>query len=314
MVYATAGTSFRNGPGFVTGGPGTNCANAAYCLPYVSLATEDSIAYEAGFKSYLFDRRGYFELAVFQQEFDGFIVRGISVPYRRNNNTIANGVFTYNADAVVTGFDALFSYDITADWDAGLSVSYADGEYDNARIPCRDSNFDGSPDANPLPGTTAANTLGTAAAWDAAGGPGGPALCVSNGAATRAPVWNGTLRTQYEFPLFEGATGFVRGLYTYYPENKNADEDQNFVVDAYGVLNLYAGVRSDDRSWEVSVFARNALDDDTLRSYSDDLVSDGFNQPVGNVPYFPQTVQYRNFSRVSERELGVTLRYNFGRK
>ena len=83
MVYATAGTSFRNGPGFVVGGPGTMCANAAYCLPYVTLTPETSLGYEVGFKSYLFDRRGYFELAVFEQTYDGFIVRGPFVPYRR---------------------------------------------------------------------------------------------------------------------------------------------------------------------------------------------------------------------------------------
>lgn len=313
-VYATAGTSFRNGAGFVVGTPGVNCQDKTYCQQYVSLATEESIAYEAGFKSFLFNRRGYVEFAAFQQKFDGFIVRGIGVPYRRDNGTITSGVFTYNADAIVTGFDALFSYDLTDDWDAGLSASYADGRYDNAQVPCRDSNFDGIPDAGALPGASATNTLGTAAAWDAAGGPGGPALCASDGSATRAPLWNATLRTQYEFPTFAGTTGFVRGLYTYYPHNKNADENQNFVADSYGVLNLYAGLRSDKRSWEVSVFARNVLDDDTVRTYSDDPVTETLinTNPVTRAPYFPQTVEYRRFSRVGEREIGVTLRYNFG--
>ena len=146
------------------------------------------------------------------------------VPYRRTGTPqVTSGVFTYNADVVVTGFDALFNFDITDSWDAGLSVSYADGEYDDALVPCRDSNFDGVPDANPLPGATAANPLGTGPAWDAAGGPGGPALCASSDSATRAPPWNASLRSQFEFPVFAGTTGFVRGLYTYYAENDNAD-------------------------------------------------------------------------------------------
>ena len=199
---------------------------------------------------------------------------------------VTSGTFTYNADVVVTGFDALFNFDITDNWDAGLSVSYADGEYDDALVPCRDSNFDGIPDANPLPGATAAQPLGTGPAWDAAGGPGGPALCASSDSATRAPPWNASLRSQFEFPVFAGTTGFVRGLYTYYAENDNADQDQNFVVDAYGILNLYIGLRSDDRRWEISAFAKNALEDDTLRGFSDDFVSAGFNNPVNQPAVF----------------------------
>jgi len=314
MTYATAGTSFRNGPAFVVGGPGTNCLSTAYCQQYVTLNPETSIGYEVGFKSYLFERRGYFELALFQQTFDGFIVRGVGAPYRRGTTPlVSTGVFTYNADVVVEGFDALFNFDITDNWDAGLSVSYSDGQYDDALVPCRDSNFDGIPDANPLPGATPANPLGTGPAWDAAGGPPGPAVCANSDSATRAPPWNASLRSEFDFPAFTGTTAFIRGLYTYYAENDNAQEDQNFVVDAYGVLNLYIGLRSDSGTWDVQVFARNVLEDDTLRGFSDDFVSTGFSNPTNQQPYFPQTVQYNSFSIVPEREIGVTLRYNFGR-
>ena len=146
----------------------------------------------------------------------------------------------------MTGVDALFNFDITDAWDAGLSVSYADGKYDDAVVPCRDSNFDGVPDSNPLPGTSTAFPLGTAAAWDAAGGPAGPALCASDDSATRAPPWNASLRSQFDFPAFAGTTGFVRGLYTYYAgRTTTGSRIRTLSSNAYGVLNLYLGLRSE---------------------------------------------------------------------
>ena len=70
------------------------------------------------------------------------------------------------------------------------------------------------------------------------------------------------------------------------------------------------------RTWEVSAFAKNAMEDDTLRSFSDDFVSSGFNDPTAPAasprPYFPQIVTYNSYSIVPEREIGITLRYNFG--
>ena len=54
------------------------------------------------------------------------------------------------------------------------------------------------------------------------------------------------------------------------------------------------------RTWEVSAFAKNALEDDTLRSFSDDFVSSGFNDPTAPAarprPYFPQTVTCNSYS------------------
>ena len=248
MVYATAGTSFRNGPGFVVGGPGTMCANAAYCLPYVTLTPETSLGYEVGFKSYLFDRRGYVELAVFEQTFDGFIVRGPFVPYRRQHHARSRATsFTYNADVIVTGFDALFNFDITDAWDAGLSVSYADGKYDDALVPCRDSNFDGVPDCQPASGRQRQRFLSV---------PGRPGMrpevrpglrCAPQ--TTLPPGRRPGMRAcgrSLNSPCLPARPASSVACTRTMRRTTTREQDQNFVVDAYGVLNLYLGLRSDE--------------------------------------------------------------------
>ena len=173
--------------------------------------------------------------------------------------------------------------------------------------------------ANPLPGDQHSVSSRYCSGLGCGRRSGGPALCASDDSATRAPPWNASLRSQFDFPAFAGTTGFVRGLYTYYAENDNGEQDQNFVVDAYGVLNLYLGLRSDSGAWEVTAFAKNVLEDDTLLSFSDDFVPTGVlninptTSAANPQPYFPQTVQYKSFSVVTEREIGLTIRFNFGR-
>jgi iron complex outermembrane receptor protein len=323
MVYATHGTSWRNGPGYVIASPGSTCASAAYCQRFVELGAEESSVYEAGLKAYLFDRRAYIEFSVYDQSFDGYLLRGGSAPYLTNSGTVqtsaAQSTWTYNADVQVSGFDVLFRYDVTDDWNVGFSASYNDGEFDGSTlIPCRDSNFDGVPDNGPTPTTQAA--------WLLAGGPQGPALCPAQGSSMNTPPWSLNLRTDYEFPLFGSMLGFVRGNYNYYPENENVDLSDEFIVDSYGILNLFAGIQDEDGVWEITAFVKNVFDEDTILrdSTAVDNVSGqtwtapnvGFrNAGAANAPFFPTTtgfgVQYNTFSRLAEREIGVTLRYTF---
>jgi iron complex outermembrane receptor protein len=113
--------------------------------------------------------------------------------------------------------------------------------------------------------------------------------------------------------------GFVRGLFTYYPENKNRMEP-DFTVPSYGLLNLYAGVRSQDGAWEVSLFAKNALANNTLldKSPVPQAINNLFNAAViglVNSPttgFFPTSSGYYATQMTPEREVGVNVRYAFG--
>ena len=83
------------------------------------------------------------------------------------------------------------------------------------------------------------------------------ARCRSSQAISRTPRWNLTVQSEYNAPISDAMEGFVRGSYAYYPDNPNAS--QGFVIGKYSMLNLFAGVRSPDNGWEVSLFANNIL-------------------------------------------------------
>jgi iron complex outermembrane receptor protein len=297
MAYLNTGTSWRRGPGPVLGLP--TCADPAYCNQFNFLGNEESESYEAGMKASLFDRRLSINLAVYQQQFAGLISQHSAIPYLGTQNAVQSaGSFIANGDADVLGVDFESSLRVTPNWSVGLAASYAEGEFDNALLPCRDSNFDGIPDANALPTT--------GAAWRAAGGPAGPAMCASNDRSANAPEWSASLQSEYSFPLFTGTNAFVRGLLNYYPENDNPASATNFVVDSYSLVNLYLGLRSDAGAWEVSAFAKNALDEDTLTFIGDQEVN-SFSLATTFGPS-----GYRSFGRIAEREIGLSLRYSFG--
>lgn len=301
MAYVNTGTSWRRGPGPVLGLP--SCSDVAYCEQFLFLENEESESYEIGMKSSLFDRRVTFNLAVYQQTYDGLIAQHSATPYLGAGDVVqSSGSFNANGDAKVRGVDLESSFAVTPRWTIGLAAAYAKGEFDNAMLPCRDSNFDGVPDSNPLPLN--------GAAWIAAGGPDGPALCASSDSSQNAPEWQATLQSEYSFPLYAGADAFVRGLFNYYPENDNPSSAKDFTVDSHGLLNLYLGLRSPSGAWEVSAFAKNALDDDTLTYIADQQVS-SFGIIGSSGSTFGES-GYRSFGRVPEREIGLTLRYSFG--
>ena len=71
--------------------------------------------------------------------------------------------------------------------------------------------------------------------------------------------------------------------------------------DAYSNFNLYAGWRSADDMWDVSVFAKNLLDDDTVI----------FQQGPDQYDIAISGGSYTQVNLVPERTIGVTARYNF---
>jgi iron complex outermembrane receptor protein len=247
---------------------------------------EQSDAFELGMKSEWMDRRLRFNAALFYQEFDGFIGRFEDVPYvNEDTQTVTTGGFTYNGDATAYGAEADLLWLISDDWTAQLSMSAQQGEFDDADVPCRDTDFDGTPDNGPNP---------TAANW---GAPGPVAFCQSNDPISNLPDWSATLQSEYVIPR-ESLDYYVRGLLNYQPENDNFAT--GFERDSFALMNLYAGVRSSDGRWDVTLWAKNALDDDTLLDEFSEGVLAGFNPG------------YRSVIVQPERELGLSLRYAFG--
>ncbi|CAN7582902.1 TonB-dependent receptor [Phenylobacterium sp. LjRoot219] len=296
LVYANHGTSFRRGVNQV----GLfNAENDPALASVIFLQPETSRSYEVGFKSTLFDGRARLNVALYRQTYNDLIFRTAPVPYLSTNGSsasVATTNITANADAVVEGVDVDAAFQVTRELNISAAVSYSDGRVDNDQIPCRDANFDGVPDAG-VPTVADFRAAGTALAF-----------CQSTGSVSQNPLWNATIQAEYVRPVADQVDGFVRGLFTYYPENNR--QTPALAINPYSLLNLYAGVRSQDGAWEVSLFARNALKTDEIT----DQGVDPLRTSAVEAFYAAQTGAsgYVRSAYTAPREVGVSLRYAFG--
>ena len=152
-------------------------------------------------------------------------------------------------------------------------------------MPCRDTDFDGQPDNGANPAYTD---------WGASGP---VAFCVSDDPISNLPEWNATLQSEYVIPR-DALEFYLRGLLNYQPENDNFTT--GFERDSFALMNLYAGVRSSDGRWDMTLWAKNALDEDTVLQLDSEGVVAGF------------ASGYRGVAVLPEREIGLSVRYAFG--
>jgi iron complex outermembrane receptor protein len=116
-------------------------------------------------------------------------------------------------------------------------------------------------------------------------------------------------------PVSDGMEVFARGLFSYYGASQ-ADPSQAFDdLGAYGLLNLFGGLRASDGSWELNVFARNVYN--TVRatrfttpqaSSYQELQPPTFRTTAGK----SFTSTYSQVTTNLPREVGVNLRVALG--
>jgi iron complex outermembrane receptor protein len=229
MVYTSIGNGYRP--------PGVTVA-AAPLGDLVAFDEEKSWSVEVGFKSNLLDGRATLNGAVFYQEFDDYIARLARVAVSTSANTTG---LTDNADAELKGAELDFNILLTENWQMGGGVSYANAEYSNGEeLVCTVLDGAGAPVIPPGD---------IAATCDVGGQALGP-----------QPEWQVSLNTEYTLP-FSSFEGYIRGLYKYNGDRDDVDIDD---LDAYQTVDLYVGVRSESRQWDVGVFARNLFDEDEI--------------------------------------------------
>jgi iron complex outermembrane receptor protein len=280
MTYFTYGHSWRP-PGITVG------VTAPVSDDLISGDPEESDSYELGLRSLWLDGQVRVNASVFRQEFQNFIGRFNDVPYLGPGPSVQSGGFTYPGDATVDGFETEIAADISDQWWVQLTTSYADSGYDDATVPCRDTNLDGNPDTGDI-GNLTTGDFGTNSVI----------YCNVDTAISATPKWAATLQSEYSFPVY-AEEGFVRVLFNYYSKQQDTG---GFRPDAYGLLNLFAGVRSPENQWEVTLWTKNLLDEDTQ------LVR---GEPQTVFGAFP--AGYFEAGYVPEREVGITLSYLFDR-
>lgn len=323
MVYGNTGSSWR--PSAYLIGVFTNPLSPRL-KEFTQLTDEKSKSYEIGFKSSFFDKKVRLNVAAFQQDFDGYIYRGNLVNYVDLNYTFPDVVdpdnppapivtpvanvfnFGANLDARVRGIEADLFVQASQKFSLGANFSYAKGKIKNDFIPCNDLDGNGVADSNsvvPTPGQISAGAGGESVA-----------RCRVNGRMAFSPDWTLTLQSEYAAPLSGATDAFIRGVFSYYPKHEGDSTNPYDSVKSYGLLNLYAGVRSKDSAWELSFFARNLLNEGQVvsrgsRELSTSIIEvDAMTQePTGARSVGTGYVAARY---TAPREFGFNLRYAFG--
>ena len=308
MAYANTGSAFRPGP-FVIGvfRPLTPTLER-----HIDLENEKSKSYEVGFKSTFFDKRVLFNAAIFHQDFKNFIQRADSQIYYINLNQLGPTVDDFNfgnsVDAKINGVDIDASWQVVQGLNVSGAFSYAKSKIKNQPVACTDLNGDGVPDV-----LSQAPTL---AQLQAATGAEGLSECLSSDPLQFIPKWNLTLQGEYARPVAEEMDAYVRGLFTYRPKTKGDPANAYDTIDGFGLLNLYAGLRSQDGAWEVSLFAKNVFNTRKVVNVEGGLIGTGVQalQPPNFNSAAATTINssYIEVDTTAPREVGVNIRYAFG--
>lgn len=94
------------------------------------------------------------------------------------------------------------------------------------------------------------------------------------------PEFSGNIDVQYEFPAFSGWDGFAGGTLTYTSDQNTTFQTDtvkadDFKIDAYTLLDLRAGLNSQDGRWRATVYGRNVTNESyvtAVSTYLDTLV------------------------------------------
>jgi outer membrane receptor protein involved in Fe transport len=275
MLYGAYNRAYR--PGGITVTP--DALNSDDLL----FDEETSDTLEIGAKTTLMDGRMQLNGAAFYQVFDGFQAYNDSVRWINGDGDIENvkGGVTFNGDATVIGFEGDFNFAASEGWFIGGNMSIVEATFDDgAEGVCSDDT-----------GFSADATTGDVARCDVGGNKLAP-----------EPLWSVSLNSEYSFAVAELGDLYIRGLYKFQGERKyELLEDSD--IGAYGVLNVYSGIRAADGQWDVSIWAKNLTDEQKLaRSSASEFTAGVF----GNVE-----TDYRKGVMIPERTIGLSFAYNF---
>jgi len=284
MVYAGIDQSFRPG--------GINVGNVALEGGTALYGEETSNSLEMGFKSTLMGGRVQLNGAVFYQQFDDYIYRVTGVMADANGGVVGDPAddvrysgITANADATVSGAEVEFTALISEKLTLGGSIAYVDATFDDGQQ-----------------GVCTASSTGCTQKEGDAYYTGD----ISGQHTGQEPNWSASLNAAYVTPVGD-YDGYLRGLYKFTGARAN-----DYIVDdgvaptelgSYGTINLYAGIRPADYSWDISVWAKNLTNKFAEKSlYAPENTGGTDGYANGYV---------RQLNLESERMVGVSASYKF---
>jgi iron complex outermembrane recepter protein len=295
-VYASFGHSWR---------PSTNNLNLQSTDPRIRAfsvtRSETSNNFEAGLKMSFLERKLSVNLAAFYQDYKGFLFSAIGVPYINNTGTAlavsTAASLTTNADGKVKGFDIELAYRPSRQFSISGNVNYARGRLSNALVPCNDSNADGTPDS----GVATVASFGAEAVR----------YCRSSSALAYQADWNASLQAEYNAPVSGRTDGYVRTLVSYTPKNEFGPGPSGFTTEAYALINLFFGLRSNDGKWDLGAYVRNLGNVQKLVAQGVSEIATPPEAQAATALGVASSTGYRSVGLTPRREFGATFRFNW---
>lgn len=248
LLYANATKGFKAGS--FAGVP------SASVTQYIPVTQESVLAYEAGFKTSLLDRRVTLEGAAFYYDYQdkqilGFINTGFPL------GTLPKLVNIPKSR--VAGFEL----STTIRPVAGLSLRGA-ASYINSKVT---RNYQ-TPDS------------------------GGTLVDLKGEGFPNTPKWQISGGFDYEVPVSSAINGFIGADVNYRSKTVAAfGSDPRFAIDSYALLNMRAGIKSNNDSWRAEVWGRNITNKYYWNGVSH--VVDSFSKVAGMPATYGVTVSFR---------------------
>jgi iron complex outermembrane receptor protein len=317
MVYAATGTSFRP-PVRAIGNFST--AYSPLEIAHTSFGPETSTSYELGFKSAWLDKALRFNATFYHQDFKDYPFRasGAGVYFINIDASGAPGRSQFNfiskVPVKVDGVEAELFYNPSERFKIGATLNWSTSKVGNAKVACTDAlnNGTGAVGSDGIPDTVAPSLAQMQAAY----GTEHLAECNARGSATFLPEWSGTVQAEYNLPVNDWASIYVRGLLTWRGSTENDPYNPYDNTGSYGIFNLYGGFRGADGDWELGVYAKNLGNttrllqgNDNVYTQNTNLINLATSRPFGSTLY---SSNYRGISVTAPREVGVNLRVSFG--
>ncbi len=290
LLYGTYGTSFR--PGNAVIGAPNPIAPSTQLISFISPADETSKSYEIGLKSAWLNGDLTFNIAAYLQKFKNLTIRtGLLVPVGTSLLGTTGNVVTQSTDRLVAavpaeikGFEAELGFNPSDNFSFNTTLSYSDGKVKNGIIPC----------------------AGIIAVDDQV------ATCVTNTSTNAAPKWSGVIQSEYNRPLNDNMTGYVRGLFNWKGKSNGVDLNAYDNVKAYGITDVFLGLRDPEGSWDISAYARNIFDVERVIN-SGDTVATSLVREVSNSSRIEASGStYIGITTTAPREFGLNFRVAFG--
>ena len=222
---------FTSSTGFKSGGFNSRRVPAGSVIEFEE---EESLTFETGLKSFFLDRTTMLNLTIFHTTIEDFQASTLAP-------TGAGFIVGNAGEQEVKGLEADFLYTPNENFTLNGSLAYLDAEYTEfSDAPCGAGEV---PD-NPNGANNTCNRIGDRPAF--------------------APEWQYTLGVEWAQPINNSdLEWFVRADYSW-------REDQHLISvtlddiaqqDAYGLLDLRAGIASQNGAWQVDGFVKNASDE-----------------------------------------------------